>query len=219
MPVNKRPEIRNIIFDLGGVLLNINPLLSLNEFARIGNTTPETLRKRLTEEHIFDKFDTGNLNNEQFRAEICRILNAKVSDDEIDRAWNILLLDFPAERVQLLKELGENYNVFLLSNTNGIHFRHFTSQFFVKHGIPMASLFQKLFLSHEIGIHKPDSGIYSFVLKQAGLTPEECVFYDDSLPNVEAAIKQGIRAVQITAEHDVLYYFEKGILKPDTIPD
>jgi len=212
MPLHKSPETRNIIFDLGGVLLNINPLLSLNEFASISGTNHSELRRRLADEHIFEKFDTGQLDPSEFRSELCRIMNRKVNDKEIDRAWNILLLDFPLHRVQMLQQLKTNYRLFLLSNTNIIHFRHYTREFYNTYGIQMHDLFEKMFLSYEIGIHKPDAGIYSYVLRDAGLDPSECLFIDDSLPNINAAAMQGIAGIHIT-DHDVTWYFDNGKIR------
>jgi glucose-1-phosphatase len=213
MPGIQVAQIRNIIFDLGGVLLNINPLLSLLEFANISKTDSEVLKNRLASERVFEKFDTGALSPDGFRAELCRIMAYKASNAEIDAAWNILLLDFPAERVELLKELRNNYRIFLLSNTNIIHFWKYTGDFYSTYGLPMAELFEKLFLSYEIGIHKPDAGIYTHVLQNAGLKAEECVFIDDSLANVDAARIIGMKGIHIANGRDVTQYFDNGILK------
>jgi len=213
MPENQSSTIRNIIFDLGGVLLNINPLLSLNAFSEMNGIAPEELHKRLASEKIFEKFDTGSLSPDEFRSDLCRIMGKKTSDDEIDHAWNLLLLDFPAERVKLLQKLRKNYRIYLLSNTNIIHYRHYTKEFFDTHGVEMPELFDKLFLSYEIGMHKPDTGIYSFVLEKEGLNAAECLFIDDSLLNTEAAGRSGIHTINITEAHDVTYYFENGIIR------
>ena len=212
MPGVQPSKIKNIIFDLGGVLLNINPLLSLLEFERVSGIDQKELTNRLVSEHLFEKFDMGSLSPAQFRSELCRIMNINVRDSEIDHAWNTLLLDFPLHRVDLLKQLRKNYRVFLLSNTNCIHFDHYTRDFNEKYGFPMTDLFEKLFLSYEIGIHKPDAGIYTHVLQYANLEPSESVFFDDSLANVEAAELQGISGIHINGE-DVTTYFKNGILR------
>jgi len=215
MPGINTSETRNIIFDLGGVLLNINPLLSLNEFAVISGIAQEELKIRLANERVFEKFDTGSISPDEFRSDLCRIMGKKVTDAEIDHAWNMLLLDFPLHRVQLLQQLRKNYRVYLLSNTNSIHFIQYTAEFYEKYGIQMTDLFDRLFVSYEIGMHKPDEGIYTYVLKVEGLNPTECVFIDDSLPNIEAAAKLGIAGIHITGEQDVTDFFESGKLKPN----
>ena len=213
MPAIKPTETRNIIFDLGGVLLNINPLLSLYEFEKISGLDQDELKNRLVNENIFENFDTGRLNPAQFRYELCRIMDCQVSDSEIDRAWNTLLLDFPLSRVNLLQQLRNNYRIFLLSNTNIIHFQYYTGDFYEKYGSSMTDLFDMLFLSYEIGMHKPDAGIYAHLLRHAGIEPSESVFIDDSRANIDAAELQGIPGIHIHNGHDVTDFFENGILK------
>jgi epoxide hydrolase-like predicted phosphatase len=213
MPGIQSAKIKNIIFDLGGVLLNINPLLSLLELEKISGINQNELIKRLQGEHIFEKFETGRINPAQFRSELCRIMNTTVSDTEIDRAWNILLLDFPLPRVELLQQLRKTYRVFLLSNTNSIHFGHYTNEFYERYGFCMVDLFDHVFLSHEIGMHKPDTGIYTHVLQKGTIDASESVFIDDSLVNIEAAETHGIKGIHITNGRDVTTYFENGILK------
>ena len=216
MPVIQTSKIKNIIFDLGGVLLNINPLLSLLELEKISGISKDELIVRFLNEKIFEKFDTGSLNPAQFRERLCQILNCSVSDAEIDRCWNKLLLDFPLHRVELLQQLRKNYRVFLLSNTNSIHFDHYTKEFFENYGIQMADLFEKLFLSYEIGIHKPDAGIYTHVLQHAGIEASESVFFDDSLANIEAAALLGIPGIHIKDGYDVTSFFTNGMLRQDS---
>ena len=212
----QKSKIKNIIFDLGGVLLNINPLLSLLDLEKISGFNQEELLLRLAGAKIFEKFDTGSLDPAQFRSELCRILNQEVSDREIDRVWNKLLLDFPFPRVELLKQIKRNYRIYLLSNTNIIHFWYYTREFFEKYGFQMTDLFDRLFLSYEIGIHKPDDGIYIHVLQTAGLIPAETVFFDDSLANIEAAEKLGITGIHIRDGHEVTEYFENEFLKENS---
>jgi len=213
MPLINPSKIKNLIFDLGGVLLNINPLLSLIELEKVSGIAQKELITKLTEAHLFEKFDTGSLTEGEFRSELCRILGKKEKDSEIDRIWNALLLDFPFHRVELLQKLRKNYSVYLLSNTNSIHFREYSSAFYESYKINFPDLFDTLFLSHEIGIHKPDAGIYTYVLQHADLNPSECVFFDDLLPNIEAAAALGIAGIQITPDKDVTEYFQNGFLK------
>jgi glucose-1-phosphatase len=177
MPVINPSKIKKLIFDLGGVLLNINPLLSLIELEKVSGIAQKELIAKLTEAHLFEKFDTGSLTEGEFRCELCRILGKKEKDSEIDRIWNALLLDFPRQRVELLQKLRKNYSVYLLSNTNSIHFKEYSRAFHESYKINFFDLFDRLFLSHEIGIHKPDAGIYTYVLQQAGLDASECVFF------------------------------------------
>ncbi len=212
MPGFQKSLIKNIIFDLGGVLLNINPLLSLIEFEKASGIAKEELIGRFISERIFEKFDTGSLDPVQFAGELERIIGTKVSYAEVERIWNLLILDFPVSRVKLLKQLKRNYRVFLLSNTNVIHVEKYTREFYENNGFPMADLFDQVFYSCEIGIHKPDEGIYTYVLQNAALDPLETLFIDDSKANIEAAQKLGISGIHIHSGHEVTEYFENGIL-------
>lgn len=212
MPGIQKSEIKNIIFDLGGVLLNINPLLSLLELEKTSGINKDELLVKLVEDQIFEKFDTGRLTPAQFRRGLCRIMNTNVSDSEIDRIWNKLLLDFPAPRVEMLQQLRKNYRVFLLSNTNSIHFDYYTQEFYERYGIHFTDLFDRVFVSHEIGIHKPDAGIYTYVLGNTDIIASETVFFDDSLANIQAAELLGIRGIHISGK-DVTSYFENGMLR------
>jgi len=213
MPGITASKIKNIIFDLGGVLLNINPLLSLLELEKISGISQEELTVKLISEQIFIKFETGRLDSAQFRSELCRIINTSVSDSEVDRIWNKLILDIPLHRVNLLKELRNNYKVYMLSNTNIIHFDHYTRELAETLGINLADLFDRIYVSHEIGIHKPDARIYTYVLENAKINASETVFIDDSLANIEAAERLGIAGIHITNGRDVTSFFENGILR------
>ena len=212
MSVSEPSKIKHLIFDLGGVLLNINPLLSLIELGKISGLDHPELINRMTESKIFENFDTGYYNPGQFRGELRRIIGKNVADAEIDRIWNVLLLDFPPQRVKMLQELRNNYGVYLLSNTNCIHFLHYSAAFRERYNLNLPDLFDRLFLSYEIGRHKPDPEIYIYVLQQAGLIASECLFVDDSLPNIEAAAKLGIAGLHISGEHDVTHFFRDGVL-------
>jgi putative hydrolase of the HAD superfamily len=140
-------------------------------------------------------------------------METNLDNTAIDAAWNTLLLDFPLVRVQLLQQLQKNYKVYLLSNTNIIHFWHYTKEFFENYNIQMIDLFDKLFLSYEIGLHKPDTSIYSYVIEDLGIEPSKTVFIDDSLANIESAAGLGINIIHITGENDVTGYFVNGLLR------
>ena len=112
-----------------------------------------------------------------------------------------------------MQQLQKNYKVYLLSNTNIIHFWHYTKEFFENYNIQMIDLFDKLFLSYEIGLHKPDTSIYSYVIEDLGIEPSKTVFIDDSLANIESAAGLGINIIHITGENDVTGYFVNGLLR------
>lgn len=211
----KPSDIKNIIFDLGGVLLNIDPSITGKELKEMGvQNLPQVLEK-LASSRIYERLDTGALSDPGFRDEVRKACDMNLSDEQVDEAWNALLLDFPAPRVQMLKELNENYRIFLLSNTNSIHFISYTKTFREVHGFEMKSLFEQLFLSFEMGVHKPDAEIYNMSLEKGGLKASETLFIDDSLANAEAAVACGLAALHLKSGMEITDQVKNGKLRDD----
>lgn len=185
--------IRNIIFDLGGVLLNIAPKNTIEAFGKLGM---EQLvgDKGLSYDHdIFYLMEQGKITPEEFRNGVRKLLAKEVSDDEIDAAWTAMLLDFPAIRVELVKNLRKDFKIYLFSNTNAIHVAKYHSNFRKQHGFEVSTLFDKDFYSNEIGYRKPSAESYHEIIRLSGINPEESLFIDDSLQNVESAMASGLK--------------------------
>lgn len=206
-------EIRNIVFDLGGVLLNINPDLSVSKLAEITHKKIGDFLPALAKSRVTDYFDMGKINENRFRNEVRKLVCHTLTDAQIDEAWNDILLDFPQQRIKTLKEVAENYRVFLLSNTNNIHYPKYTTDFKQKFGETFSDMFEKMYLSFELKMHKPDKAIFDHIIKDKNLNPAETLLIDDTLKNVEGAIQAGWKAVQVTPEKDITALFENGILK------
>lgn len=185
--------IRNIIFDLGGVLLNIDPMKTIDAFGKLGM---EQLvgDKGLTYDHdIFYMMEQGKVTPNEFREGVLGLLPHRVSFQQIDDAWTAMLLDFPTIRVELLKSLRKDFGIYLFSNTNAIHVERFHSNFRNQHGFEVSALFEKDFYSNEIGYRKPSPESFQEIIRLSGINPEESLFIDDSLPNVESAIACGLK--------------------------
>lgn len=210
-----KPEIKNIIFDLGGVLLNIDPRITGRRLEEFGVANMEELHHKLMDVRLYKRFDSGACSPERFYEEIRELSGISLTDNQIEEAWNALLLDFPYERVNMLHQLSENYRLFLLSNTNSIHYRTYTQKFREVHGEEMPSLFEKLFLSYEMGCSKPDPAIFRKALIIANLKAEETLFIDDMAENVEAAVKEGLKACHLGNGTDVTGLFINGKLRPE----
>ena len=185
--------IRNIIFDLGGVLLNIDPMKTIDAFGKLGM---EQLvgDKGLTYDHdIFYMMEQGKITPDEFREGVLALLPLRVSYQQVDDAWTAMLLDFPTIRVELLKSLRKDFGIYLFSNTNAIHVERFHSNFRNQHGFEVSALFEKDFYSNEIGLRKPSPESFQEIIRLSGISPEESLFIDDSLPNVESAIACGLK--------------------------
>jgi len=185
-------SIPNIVFDLGGVLLNIKPENSVNQFKEIGLKDLTRIQHEYREDGLFDRLEKGFLSPDTFRNEIRQYIEGEVSDQQIDQAWNAMLLDFPYERMVLLQELKKTHKIYLLSNTNIIHWDCYTKNIRETHGVNLSDCFEKDYYSHDMGLRKPDPTIYSELLRTENLKPEETLFIDDMYCNVEAARSLGI---------------------------
>lgn len=190
-------SIQNIIFDLGGVILNIDAQLTFDAFKKLGWTDfPENDKPERGQE-LFHNLEKGNTSPEAFHHHFRQLIGHNCSDQKIDDAWTAMILDIPADRVKYLQDLRKSYRIFLLSNTNEIHKVKFHRVFEENYGFSFYDLFERNHYSHEMGKRKPDPSIYLQVLKENQLVAEECLFIDDVGENIIAAESVGIKGLHI----------------------
>ncbi len=205
-------EIRNIIFDLGGVLLNVDYHATIDSFKQLGVKNIDEFFTQAHQSRIFDGLDKGKTSPEEFRDELRKLTGLSLADNEIDRAWNAMLLDLPQQNLPLLEKVKDNYRIFLLSNTNAIHFPNFLKYLQEAHGYESLDLFfEKQYLSHEVGMRKPDVEIFEHVIHDNNLIPSETLFIDDTRQHVIGARKAGLQAYWLEIDKEVtLNLFEEG---------
>lgn len=191
-------QIKNLVFDLGGVIINIDMQLTYDAFSRIaGKELDETLRI-FKEKAIFEKYELGMLTENEFRGYVRESLGNELSDEMIDEAWNALLLDLPAARIEFVKKLRNKYRLFLLSNTNDLHIRQVDEILCEACGHrSLHELFEKVYFSYEIGLNKPGVAIYHHVAEDQGLNPSETLLIDDTEPNIHGAREAGWHALHV----------------------
>lgn len=201
--------IKNIIFDLGGVILNINFKLTSAAFHELGANNFAAFFSQHKQDPIFDQFDKGEITPQVFRHTLKTKLKINPTDDEFDKAWNAMLLDLPSGRLALIRELRKNFKVFLFSNTNEIHLQ----KFFTQHAHHLFSAcFDKAYYSNSFGKRKPDPDAFIALLKDSGLHASETLFVDDALINIEGAKQVGLNTMHFTATNslaDVLTFIGK----------
>lgn len=205
--------IKNIIFDLGGIILNIDFNRASIAFNKLGINDFSSLYSQAIQSNLFINLELGILNEDDFCEEIRLLCGLNLTNNEIISAWNELILDFPPARLQLIHELKYNYRCFLLSNTNKIHYDYYQSNLRHNHNINgLESLFEKAYFSHEINLRKPNIDSYEFVLKENKLNAEETLFIDDSIQNIEAAKQININTLFINLEtkDDILNHFRNN---------
>jgi epoxide hydrolase-like predicted phosphatase len=204
-------EIENIIFDLGGVIINLHIDATFQKFSEIFKREINT---EIFEDHdkyaFFKEYEVGKITSGTFRNHIRELAGLYIEDAQIDDAWNAMLRDIPADRIGWIYEATQNYNCVVLSNTNEIHIRHFANIFnrTTLYGFPQ-DIFQKVFCSHEIGERKPDARAFEIVLEATGFDPAKTVLFDDLKDNLKSAKQLGIRTVHV----------ERNNLRREQLPD
>lgn len=186
--------VKNLIFDMGNVIIDIDIPRTYNAFAGLAGISSEEATRLFHEKAFFHQYEIGKVGDAEFRDLMRREFSASWSDADIDTAWCALLLDMPVERLARIRALQQQYNVFLLSNTNAIHVREICRRAEAL-GYDFLSLFQIPFLSYEMGFMKPDSGFYEEALRRGNLVAEESLFIDDNADNIRAASSVGIQTI------------------------
>jgi glucose-1-phosphatase len=190
-------KIKNIIFDLGGVILNIDMKKTELALQQLGINGFHNLFSPSTAFPFFREYEAGKINNAEFIRSIQSLISKSTGEQEVINAWNALLLDFPPERIELLKKLRKKYRLFLLSNTNAIHHQQFQEQLYQQTGNYLEDFFEKAYYSHAIGLCKPDVACYQYVISENNLDPAETLFVDDSEANIKGAIEAGLSVLHI----------------------
>ena len=198
-------SIKNIIFDLGGVFMNLDYKRTEQAFIDLGVTNFSELFTQHHSSPLFADMETGRISNEAFYDGLRKLSGVNMPDEAIKKAWNAMLLDFPMERIVWLGELKKRYNLYLFSNTNHVHYDAFIETVKKQTGITdFNQYFIKAYYSHELGMRKPDIASFQKIIEEQKLNPAETLFIDDTLINVEAAAKTGLQIVHLAPPMTVL---------------
>jgi FMN phosphatase YigB (HAD superfamily) len=197
--------IRNIIFDLGGVILNIDNAFTENAFISLGVTDFHEIFGHGHAASFVKDYEIGRISDEEFIAELRKISGGSVSDRELLAAWNIMLLDFPPERIQLLNDLKQKYRLFLFSNTNSIHVVELKKRYRQTfNNAELDDLFEKAYYSQILGMRKPDKESFEFIVNENGLDPASTLFVDDALINIQGANAAGLKGYFLEPRKTIL---------------
>lgn len=202
-------NVKNILFDFGGVIVSLNKQNALNRFKEIGFADIEEYISEFRQKGIFLEYEEGKLSAEEFYTEF-RKLSKKtdISDDDIDSAWMAFLIGIPAYKFQMLKDLRKKYNVYLLSNTNPSVMKWAFSNDFSPEGLPIDAYFEKCYLSYELGVAKPEKRIYELILQDSGINASETLFLDDGQKNIDAAQELGFQTYLANQDEDLCEFFK-----------
>lgn len=197
-------EIKNIIFDLGGVIINLDTQRTIEEFNKISQIPFEEVYSQANQIEIFNLFDKGKISEFDFFSELRKQIRYEGPEVDLLYAWNAMLLDVPENRLDLLVEMKQNYTTFLLSNTCEPHISAFENDLYLDHGVKnFNDYFDEVYYSCRVGMRKPDKEIFEMVLSKNKLKPEETVFIDDSIQHVKGAGQCGINAYLLPKNMEV----------------
>ncbi|MEI7596131.1 MAG: HAD family phosphatase [Bacteroidota bacterium] len=203
-------SIKNIIFDFGGVVLNIDFQLTIDAFKKLGIKNPEELVTKFKQANTFILLEKNEIGQKEFFNELKLYADKFISDEELLLAWNALLLDIPKYRIFLLKNIKSNYRTFLLSNTNKIHYDKYLLDMQNEHGVKsFDDLFEKAYFSFDHGMVKPDKEFYQKVLSENNLNPSETIYIDDLEKNLLPAQELGMYVYHLKDEDDIVELFDE----------
>ena len=202
--------VKNLIFDLGGVILDLSVDSTLHSFANLSGIETSVVKKLFVSSKGFESYEKGEISDEEFRKFVKELYNIQAPDETLDACWNAMLVNTPVRKLQLLETLKTKYNVYLLSNTNNIHVHYINNTLLPR--IKCNSLddfFHRSYYSHQMKKRKPDAEIFQQVLDEGGFKPEETLFLDDNRDNVQGAGKLGIKTVHVINPDMIFDYFDE----------
>tara|TARA_B100000900_G_scaffold98484_1_gene81423 strand:- start:3758 stop:4390 length:633 start_codon:yes stop_codon:yes gene_type:complete len=195
-------NIKAIIFDLGGVILNIDYDLTIKEFEKLGVLNSTSYYSKNEQKKIFNDLEIGKISEKEFINDV-KLKTNNANENQIKNAWNKMLLDLPLDRLIFIKSIMYNYQTFLLSNTNSIHISCFKNNLSESEWKLFESTFNKIYFSFEIGMRKPSLKIFKYVLKENHLRAKNVLFIDDSIQHINAAQKIGIVTHHLKSSEDL----------------
>ena len=199
-------DIKNIIFDLGGVILNLNYQATTDAFEKLGVKNFENLYNQKEQTELFNNFEKGLISTEKFISQLQQA--AALSKKQIINAWNAMLLDLPKERLEFILSLKSNYNTFLLSNTNEIHIECFENQLSKKNHLSLFNnCFDKIYYSCRMKDRKPNVSCFKKVISENNLAHKETLFIDDSIQHINTAKKMEINTYLMEQNKSIIDLF------------
>lgn len=184
-----------ILFDLGGVIINLNYQLTVEAFMQLGIKDLNLSYSQASQTSLFDDYETGRISTQQFINTIKNYVPASVTPNEIVHAWNAMILDFPVDNLAFLEELSQSKKLYLLSNTNAIHLQKVELKLKQVSDKKLSDYFSNAFYSHEIGLRKPYAETFTYVCNHANINPENTLFIDDSQQHLVGAEAIGLKTL------------------------
>lgn len=197
-------DFDTIIFDFGGVILDIDPDLSRHKFIEMMGVEKA---RRLETEQLPQLYETGSISRTEFVDRISQIAGTNFPENEIIAAWNAMLLNYKPARIEWIKRLHNNHKLLMLSNTNDAHFKYFHNKLITEYGVTFYQLFDHVYLSHEMGMLKPSHEIFETVIREQQLNLQRTLFIEDTERNAVAAREVGLQTLLIPRNGEFYEFF------------
>jgi putative hydrolase of the HAD superfamily len=206
--MKKLENIDFLIFDLGNVIIDIDYDFSIRELKKILPNEKHYLTADFFPSSFHKDYEKGMISSDQFRNAVRELYQENYSNELIDHIWNSLSKDIPQERIDLVRNLNQDFGTAVLSNTNEIHILKFNEMLNAQTSINgLSEMFDRVFLSHEMGLAKPDEAIYKAVINEIQVEPNRVLFFDDLLANLEGAKRVGLQTFHITHPKALIQFF------------
>lgn len=199
--------IRNLLFDLGGVIINLDRQRCVDALTALGDEKADEMLDLSVQRGTLMDLEEGKISPSDFFKRMRQKIGKAVSDEEIVHALNELLIGIPLDRLTLLRKLRQRFNVMMLSNTNPIMFDTKIAECFAQEGLSITDYFDDVYLSYRLKSCKPDIAIFKKVIELSRIVPQETLFFDDSQKNLDAATSLGFKTFLVTPDRDIVTFF------------
>ncbi len=201
-------KIEAVIFDYGGVIININYQATIDAFKELGILDIDEMYSQANQSNLFNDFETGKVSPQFFINQLLSFAPKRTTPNQIVHAWNAMILDVPLESINLLEYLKEEgIRIFLLSNTNSLHIDIANKRWGSVSKKSPKDVFEKVYYSHEVNMRKPDVQIFNRVIRENGLNAGKTLFIDDSIQHIEGAKKTGLKTLYLPERKKLFDYF------------
>jgi FMN phosphatase YigB (HAD superfamily) len=198
--------IKNIIFDLGGVFIKIQYQKTSQAFKDLGITNFDDFFKQDFCNDLFEQLEVGKVNDIEFYTQFRALTKTNLTNHQIKDAWNAMLGSFWQDRLDWLEGISKRFNIFLFSNTNAIHYNAFMQQYHAENSTrkPLNNYFIEAYYSQNIGLRKPTVASYQYIIDEQKINPNETLFIDDTLKNIEGAKLAGLQTLHLTEDKNLI---------------
>lgn len=191
-------EIKALLFDLGGVVLRIDFKSALNAWAPYSRLSPAAMAERAVSDEAFRRHERGQLDSAGYFAHLREVFELDASDEQIGAGWNAILIDEYALSMALIRQARAHLPCYAFTNTGAYHYDTWSTAF-----PDIVSLFDRIFMSFEMGLRKPEKAAFDAVATAIGMTHSEILFFDDTDENIEGARNAGLQTVKVNDPADI----------------